>query len=67
MNTEERDIILGTIGQLCKFIDMMDETENSFDETEYRLMKILGSVAKRVTSRTRLIAQNEVTKESISK
>ena len=65
--TERRDIILETIGQLGKFIDMMHENEEGFSDNEWKLLKILCSFSQQAKDFTKLIKVDKETKETIPK
>jgi len=65
--TERRALILETIGQLGKFIDMMEDNEEGYTDNDMKLMKTLSSFADTIKSRTKLVKVDDVRHETIPK
>ncbi len=66
--TELRNLILETIGQLGKFVDMMDDYEGGYSDNDVKLLKILHSFANQTKSYGKdLVKVDTVTKEPIPK
>ena len=65
--TERRNLILETIGQLGKFIDLMNENEEGYSDNDMKLLKTLSSFADQAKMFTKLLKVDHVTKESIPK
>jgi hypothetical protein len=64
--TERRNLILETIGQLGKFIDLMNDEEGHSDN-DMKLLKTLSSFADQAKMFTKLLKVDHVTKETIPK
>lgn len=56
-----------TIGQLGKFIDMMEDNEEGYTDNDMKLMKTLSSFADTIKSRTKLVKVDDVRHETIPK
>ena len=65
--TERRNLILETIGQLGKFIDIMDDNDDGYSDNEMKLLKVLSSYADEAKSFSKLVKVNQVTDEPIPK
>jgi len=66
--TEIRDVILETIRQLGKFIDMMHEYEGPYSDNDVKLLKILQSLAKETRHFGKnIVRMDKVTDETIPK
>jgi hypothetical protein len=66
--TEMRNLILETIGQLGKFLDVMGEYEDGYSDNDVKLLRVLHSFANQTKSYGKnLIAVNKVTDETIPK
>ena len=65
--TEGRNLILETIGQLGKFIDLMNENEEGYSDNDMKLLKTLSSFADQAKMFTKLLKVDHVTKETIPK
>jgi hypothetical protein len=65
--TERRNLILETIGQLGKFIDLMNENEEGYSDNDMKLLKTLSSFADQAKMFTKLLKVDHVTKETIPK
>ena len=65
--TERRNLILETIGQLGKFIDLMNENEEGYSDNDMKLLKTLSSFADQAKVFTKLLKVDHVTKETIPK
>ena len=66
--TEMRNVILETIGQLGKFIDMMHEYEGAYSDNEVKLLKILQSLANQTKHFGKnIVRMDKVTDETIPK
>jgi hypothetical protein len=65
--TERRNLILETIGQLGKFIDLMNENEEGHSDNDMKLLKTLSSFADQAKMFTKLLKVDHVTKETIPK
>ena len=61
-------MILETIGQLGKFIDMMEEYDGGYTDNEVKLLKILHSFANQTKNFGKNIVRvDKVTEETIPK
>ena len=66
--TELRNLILETIGQLGKFIDVMSEYEGGYSVNDVKLLRVLHSYANQAKQYGKnLIAVDKVTTETIPK
>ena len=65
--TERRALILETIGQLGKFINIMEDNEEGYSDNEMKLLKVLSSFADQAKTFSKLVKVNQVTDETIPK